>query len=135
MSISTDSPAGLEIRGVRLWDSLLAQDDLLTDDENPAREVALEACRTADRLERLNDICSSVDPVVFNDKGMPMTHPAFAEARQQANVLKQLVAALRLPDQATGTRPQRRGPRGVQQPTGAGKVSSLDRARAAKSGS
>lgn len=127
-------PVGLEARGSRLWESFMAQDDSLSVESNPARDVALEACRVADRLERLNDICVAAEPVVTNDKGMPMTHPAFAEARQQANVLKQLVAALRLPDQATGSRPQRRGPRGAQQPTGSGKVSSLDRARAAKSG-
>jgi hypothetical protein len=58
---------------------------------------------------------------------------ALAEARQQANQLKQLVAALRLPDEVSGKRPQQRGgARGAYQSngTGSGSVSSLDRARA-----
>jgi hypothetical protein len=107
----------------------MAQDESLESVVDPRREVALEACRVADRLERLNDICESVNPIIETEKAT-MIHPAFAEARQQANVLKQLVAALRLPDEATGKRPQRRGPRGAQKPS---VVSSLDRARA-KSG-
>lgn len=122
-------PAGLNARGCRLWSSLLAQDAELESEDDPRREVALEACRVADRLERLNEICESVSPIIETEKAT-MIHPAFAEARQQANVLKQLVAALRLPDEATGKRPQRRGPRGAQRPS---VVSSLDRARA-KSG-
>lgn len=121
--------AGLNARGCRLWSSLLAQDAELESEDDPRREVALEACRVADRLERLNEICESASPIIETEKAT-MIHPAFAEARQQANVLKQLVAALRLPDEATGKRPQRRGPRGAQRPS---VVSSLDRARA-KSG-
>ncbi|WP_155288816.1 hypothetical protein [Rhodococcoides fascians] len=127
--VASDVPAGLQARGARLWGMFLAQDDGLTVDTDPRREVALEACRVADRLERLNEICDRVEPIIETDKGA-LTHPAFPEARQQANVLKQLVAALRLPDEATGKRPQRRGPRGAQRPS---VVSSLDRARA-KSG-
>jgi hypothetical protein len=37
---------------------------------------------------------------------------ALSEARQQQNVLKQLLVSLRLPDAATGQRPQYRGARG-----------------------
>ena len=62
---------------------------------------------------------------------------ALAQANSTANLLKQLLAALRLPDER-GERPQFRGPRGSYAPKGSGKapgkVSSLDRARAAKSG-
>jgi hypothetical protein len=126
---STPAPAGLEDRGRRLWASIHAQHPNISDAE---AEVALEAARVADRLERLDAVCRASEPVVETDKGVLITHPAFAEARQQANLLKQLVASLRLPDEKTGTRPQTRPARGVQQPKGAGSVSSLDRARAAR---
>lgn len=63
---------------------------------------------------------------------------ALARANETANAMKQLIAALRLPDSATGVRPQKRGPRGAQKPTvpgggapaAGGNVSSLERARA-----
>ena len=120
----------LGTRGRRLWDNLLAQDKTLEDEGNPMREVALTACRTADRVEHLEELAATTDPVV-EGRGGPMIHPLLAEVRQQAALLARLVAALRLPDQATGKKPQRRQVRGVQQPSG---VSSLDQARAAKAG-
>jgi len=125
----SDAPAGLSARGERLWGSLLAQDASLTHEDDPRREVALSACRTADRVELLETMAAQVDPVVEGRAG-PMTHPLFGEVRQQAALLARLVAALRLPDDATGKRPQKRPLRGTQAPS---KVSSLDRARAAKS--
>lgn len=113
-------------RGQRLWVSLLAQDAALSDELNPAREIALSACRTADRVEHLERQALSVDSVIEGRSG-PMIHPVFAEVRQQEALLARLVAALRLPDKASGKRPQHRQVRGVQQPA---RVSSLERARA-----
>lgn len=129
----TDIPepfGALEDRGRRLWDSIHTQHPEISDAET---EVALEACRVADRLERLDKVCRANEPVIETDKGQLITHPAFAEARQQANLLKQLVASLRMPEPKTGARPQTRPARGVQQPKGAGSVSSLDLARTRKS--
>lgn len=120
----------LGTRGSRLWKSLLAQDASLEDEDAPLREVALSACRTADRVEHLERLAAVTDPIVEGRTG-PMAHPVFAEVRQQEALLARLVAALRLPDEATGKRPQKRQLRGVQQPSG---VSSIDRARAAKAG-
>lgn len=119
----------LDSRGRRLWDSIHTQHPNISDAE---REVALEACRVADRLERLDHLCRVNQPVIETEKGQLITHPAFAEARQQANLLKQLVASLRMPEPASGKRPQVRSARGVQQPKGAGSVSSIERARAAR---
>lgn len=116
-------------RGARLWASLLEQDGSLTNEQNPMREVALTACRTADRVEHLEELARQTDPVVEGRQG-PMIHPLFAEVRQQAQLLARLVAALRLPDEATGKKPQHRQLRGVQQPRA---VSSLDVARGARS--
>jgi len=120
----------LGTRGSRLWASLLSQDSDLEDETNPMREVALSACRTADRVDHLEDMAAVTDPVV-EGRGGPMIHPLLAEVRQQSALLARLVAALRLPDAATGKKPQKRPIRGVQQPSA---VSSLDRARQAKTG-
>lgn len=111
----------LGVGGERLWKSLVAQDAALADELCPAREVALEACRAKDRCDALDVVCRAEPVMLLNEKGMPVAHPAWVEARQQANILKQLVASLRLPDQATGQRPQRHaGASGVRQPNGAG---------------
>lgn len=123
------APTDLGARGRRLWRSLTDRDSTLNEALNPLREVAIEACRTADRCERLDVICREVEPVIEGRSG-PITHPAFAEARQQATMLKQLVISLRLPDQKTGVRPQSRPGAATRRPV-PGKVSSLDRARAA----
>lgn len=106
-----------------------------------------EACRAKDRLDKLDALLrGDVDTwaklvVDVNSDGQILElrlTQALTQANATANLMKQLLAALRLPDEATGKRPQYRGPRGVQAPSvaggKAGKVSSLERARAAKSG-
>lgn len=118
-------------RGKRLWASLLAQDSALEDETNPMREIALSACRAADRVEELERIAMESDPVI-DARGLPVVHPVHAEVRQQAAALARLLTALRLPDEATGKRPQVRGMRGAQKPSAiGGRVSSLDAARLA----
>ena len=115
--------------GRRLWKALLGQDVTLSEPANPVREVALEACRAKDRCDRLEVICREVSPILEASNGSLSTHPAWTEARQQATVLKQLTAALRLPDEATGKRPQRHaGAAAGRQPNGAG--SARDRLKA-----
>ena len=117
-------------RGTRLMESLVAQDATLAEVDNPLREVAISACETADRVAFLEKLAREVDAVV-EARDTTKMHPVFSEVRQQSALLARLIAALRLPDEATGKRPQRRQIRGVQKPSA---VSSLERARAAKSG-
>jgi hypothetical protein len=104
--VSDTTPPGLGDGGRALWASLMAQDATLTDELNPTRQMALEACRTKDRLDLLDEICRTEPVMLDNGKGQPVAHPAWVEARQQGNALKQLIVALRLPDTATGRRPQ-----------------------------
>lgn len=97
----------------------------------------------------MKDRCDKLDAVLRGDvstwteivtsEGVPVSlqvSGALSKANETANTMKQLLAALRLPDLASGRRPQARGPRGAQkpsQPGGAGKgatVSSMERARA-----
>lgn len=115
------TPTGLGPGGRTLWKSIDSEHDL-----DAVQKVQLEeACRAKDRCDRL--------ALLLNDEHDTKLQ---GDANATANLLKQLLAALRLPDPTTGARPQYRGPRGAQKPTVAGgKVSSLDRARARKSGS
>lgn len=133
------APTGLGSGGRALWASLTTDHVL-----DAAQEVQLlEACRAKDRLDKLDQILrADVDTwatlvLDINSDGqvfeIRMTQ-ALTQANATANVMKQLLAALRLPDEKTGKKPQYRGARGAQKPSVVGgKVSSLDRARAAKS--
>lgn len=124
--------------GRELWDLVTADHDL-----DPGQKVQLlEACRAKDRLDKLDELLrGDIDTwadIVFDREGEPISlriDSAAKLANETANLVKQLIAALRLPDAQTGKRPQYRGPRGAQSPTVPGKVSSLDRARSRKTGS
>jgi hypothetical protein len=151
MATTVRVPKGLGVRGTKLWRELHEE----RGEAFPPAETVLveEACRMVDRLERLNGLLVG-DEAAWARVRVPVNavedtplvlvvNDALAEARQQANVLKQIIAALRLPDEA-GARPQRRGARGSYQTGGAsgakatvarvtGTVTALDRARAARS--
>lgn len=114
-------------RGQRLWNNLLSRAPELDDETNPDREVAISACRTADRLENLEERCVGADPVIERGTSL-VTNPLLVEVRNHGILLARLVAALRLPDAASGHRDERRSARGVQQPS-AISVSALERAR------
>lgn len=135
----TTTPARLGPRGAALWAEITTAHTLAPEQ----LEILTEACRCADRLERLDEHLhdedmSWLDVEKLRSDGATFrvtVDAALSEARQQQNILKQLIASLRLPDEATGKRPQRRpGAAGVRQPNGSAGVSSLDRARAAKAG-
>jgi hypothetical protein len=136
-------PTGLGVGGRDLWAAISHDHPAL---DAPQKVTLLEACRAKDRLDKLDELlrCDvdtwatlyldprSADGNIFE---LRITQ-ALAQANSTANLLKQLLAALRLPDAATGRKPQARGgARGAYSPTGkaGAKVSSLDRARAAKS--
>lgn len=131
------SPTGLDSGGRMLWKSITTDHVGL---DAPQLVQLEEACRAKDRLDRLDKLLRG-----DVETWMRLTHrtqtedyelkidAALAQANATANVMKQLLAALRLPDEKTGKRPQYRGARGAQKPsTPGGKISSLDRARAAK---
>ncbi len=109
------APKGLRSGGRRLWDGIT--DDHELDDGQLA--TLEQACRQRDRADSLASAAASGDP------------SALRHERESALAMTRLLAALRLPDEKTGKRPQSRQVRGVQRPSG---VSSLDRARAAKTG-
>ena len=134
------APAGLGAGGRWLWRQITDEHDL-----DAAQIVQLtEACRAKDRLDKLDDVLRG-DADTWMDlvqaRGgdeqileVRVTGPLM-KANETANLMKMLLASLRLPDES-GKRPQHRGTRGAYDKSGvkpgSGKVSSLERARLAK---
>jgi hypothetical protein len=131
----TDVPEGLGPGGRDLWQSIADRHDL-----DAAQKVQLlEACRAKDRLDKLDrllrgdaDVWLRLTHNLRTDDYELKIDAALTASNATANLMKQLLAALRLPDEASGRRPQYRGARGVQRPTvpQGGKVTSLDKFRA-----
>ena len=115
----TPAPDGLRSGGRALWDGIAGSFELM-----PEQLVQLEeACRAKDRLDKLDKLLSGDISVWANVDldfaGEPVSlriDAALAQANATANLLKQLLAALRLPDEE-GRRPQFRGARGAQAPS------------------
>lgn len=91
-------PTGLGPRGVALWDAI-------ADDADPASAVLMaELCRIADRLERLNALLEGGEvewarvqlPRGGDDKLVLRVDGALIEARQQTQVLRQILGQLGL---------------------------------------
>ena len=121
-----NAPESLSAGGAALWSAIANTHEL-----DASQLVQLEeACRIKDRCDALDRAVR----VLENEGGTKDYIAAVVAANASANQMKQLIAALRLPDPQSGKRPQYRGARGAQKPSiVGGKVSSLDRARAAKS--
>ena len=126
-------PAGLGAGGSALWRDITSAHEL-----DAAQLVQLtEACRAKDRLDRLDEVlrgdanvwCEILSDFDGNAVSLRID-AALTHANATANMMKQLLAAMRLPDES-GKRPQARGGArgayGVQTPGGT--VSSLERAR------
>ena len=129
-------PQGLSAGGKRLWRDITGAHEL-----DAAQCVQLtEACRAKDRLDKLDEALRGdghtwmqlVEDFDSDQISELRITNALDKANATANLLKQLLAALRLPDEQTGKRPQYRGPRGAHKPSvpSGTKVSSIDRARA-----
>ena len=125
-------PMDLDTRGRKLWRNLLKQDPRLAAPANPNRDIALQACRVADQLDRLADEMSEQPmTIIRNNTGDVAMNPVWVEFRALSPLLARLIVALRLPDEVTGAVPQRRGTRGAYGGGKSGKVSSLEAARRA----
>jgi hypothetical protein len=131
------TPTGLAPGGRALWEAITTDHDL-----DAVQLVQLEeAARAKDRLDKLDELLrgdvetwATLTHNLRTEDYELKIDAALTQANSTANLMKQLLAALRLPDELTGKKPQRRGPRGAVKPqVPGGKVSSLDRARAAKS--
>lgn len=99
------APPNLKAGGRKLWRAVT--DDYELGEHEQA--VLLEACRTVDALESLEDIVRAEGVTNLSPQGV-RAHPALVEARQQRVTLAKLVAALRIPleDEQEVGRTQRR---------------------------
>lgn len=109
---SPSVPGGLASGGAALWTAVVDVHDL----DEAQRVQLLEACRAKDRLDKLDELLrGDVDVWVRLTHGTKtqdyelLIDKALAAANSTANLMKQLLAALRLPDEVSGKRPQRRG--------------------------
>jgi len=133
----TATPRGLAIGGRTLWKAVTDEHDL-----DAVQEVQLlEACRAKDRLDKLDLVLRGDVPnwaVIAEDRQGNLElriDAALSQANATANQMKQLLAALRLPDEKTGKKPQQRGgARGSYKTTAPAKVTSMDKFRAAAGG-
>lgn len=134
MTAAPRTPPGLGPGGRSLWKAVVDLHDL-----DPMQQVQLlEACRSKDRLDKLDGLLTgdvdtwarlTVD-VESDDRVFEVrVTQALAQANATANLLKQLLAALRLPDEVTGKRPQVRAARGAYKAQPA-KASARDRLKA-----
>ena len=130
--MATKAPVGLRSGGRALWRSITDEHD----DLDAAQLAQLtEACRAKDRLDQLDlllrgSVATWAEVTVDGKPVSLRIDSALQRANDTANLMKQLLAALRLPDES-GRRPQRRSARGVQAPSvPGGAVTSLERARA-----
>lgn len=115
------APQGLAVGGRKLWAAICADHE----DLDATQLVQLEeACRAKDRLDKLDALLrgdvSVWSQIELDYDGRPVAlriDAALTQANTTANLMKQLLAALRLPDAVTGKKPQYRGPRGAQKPS------------------
>jgi hypothetical protein len=130
----TTTPRGLATGGRALWKAVVDLHDL-----DALQEVQLlEACRAKDRLDRLDQLLrgeiTQWAVILEGVDGHELRiDSALSQANTTANQMKQLLAALRLPDEKSGKRPQQRGgARGSYKPTAT--VTALDKLRQAAGG-
>lgn len=105
-------PAGLAHGGAALWRSIVKEHVL-----DQVQLVQLtEVCRMKDRLDKLDLILrgdvetwAALTHRTLTEDYELHIDAALVQANSTANQMKQLLAALRLPDKATGKRPQQRG--------------------------
>jgi hypothetical protein len=96
----------LEAAGQQLWDAVTAETKLAP----MQRVLLLEACRIADRLDRLDGQLRGGDWLRLEadedrDEVIVVVDKALAEARQQATALKALVSELRQAGRSPTTKP------------------------------
>ncbi|MGW6905677.1 hypothetical protein [Streptomyces sp. NPDC054940] len=97
-------PSGLGESGLALWESVAGKFGL----EVYEQQLLLQACRSADLLDRLAEQAAASGLSVTNAKGDVVTAPWITEHRQQSANLARMIASLRIPDEED-QRPQRRG--------------------------
>ena len=88
------APKGLSMEARRFWRDILKEFTL-----GPAELRILEdAVREIDLIEKMEAELEGADLVVYGSRGQPVANPLAQEIRLHRGVLKQLLGALRLPE-------------------------------------
>ena len=89
------APRGLKTQGRKLWDELTNGDF----EFNAAEYRILEdACREVDLIDRLEEELAQEPTTVKGSMGQKVAHPHVSEIRQHRLALRNLIAALKLPE-------------------------------------
>jgi hypothetical protein len=91
--LSKAIPKSLGPIGRELWSELRAAYDFAPREQR----LLLEACQTADELERLNVALRAAETVTEGSTGQAKPHPLFAEVRRHRVALAALVRQLEPP--------------------------------------
>lgn len=97
-------PRGLGAAGKKLWRATTDEFELADHELS----VLLEACRTVDNLQQLDEIVSREGVTNTSPQGV-RAHPALVEARQQRVTLAKLWASLKFPADDVPASPSARG--------------------------
>lgn len=99
------TPKGVGPQGRKLWSEVLSEHELTQSE----LAILTAACRCITTLERIADELESSALTSLNARGDVVASPLIVEQRQQSAALTRLIASLRLPDDDSDARPQRRG--------------------------
>ncbi|GGH44955.1 P27 family phage terminase small subunit [Microbacterium album] len=88
----TAVPKVLKRRGRALWRELVKKYEF-DEHETP---VLLEACRSLDRIDALEDVIEADGLMITGSTGQQVLHPAVAELRQQQATVARLLTQLNL---------------------------------------
>jgi len=94
--MTTRPPKDLAAAGRRLWRSITQIYDL-----SPAEMALLErACKTSDRLSRLDELITQTGPLVRGSVNQLRASPLWAQLAEQERILAMQIRMLALPDPA-----------------------------------
>lgn len=88
------APRGLSEKALKLWHSVV-DDYTLRGDEY---EMLESACREVDLIATMQKRLDSDGLVTTGSMGQMVAHPLLVEVRQHRNVLRSMLAALKIPD-------------------------------------
>ena len=99
------APKGVGTQGKKLWREVLSEHEL----SQAELSILTAACRCITTLERIAEELESGALTSLNARGDLVSSPLVVEQRQQSATLTRLIASLRLPEDNSDDRPQRRG--------------------------
>lgn len=89
-----EPPAGLGVRAAQLWQDIVEEQELRTDE----LRVLEDACREVDLIERMHAELQGAPLVVKGSMGQDVANPLVQELRQHRALVARLLGSLKLSD-------------------------------------